>query len=278
MLQNFSLTGKTVLITGSAGLLGVQHALAVLDAGAHVILTDINDSLLSECISNHFEDKTIEDKITPLCMDVTCEASINKALDSIHKLGRRVDVLINNAAIDPKVGPSSRSPVNSSRLENFEICNWNQQINVGLTGAFLTCKIIGFSMASDSLGGNIINISSDLSIIAPDQRLYSDSSLPKDMQPVKPVTYSVIKSGLIGLTKYVSTYWAEDGIRCNALSPGGVYTNQPEDFVVRLSNLIPLGRMATLNEYHGAIQFLASDASSYLNGHNLVIDGGRSIL
>ncbi|MCX7253067.1 MAG: SDR family oxidoreductase [Burkholderiales bacterium] len=131
-------------------------------------------------------------------------------------------------------------------------------------------------MAAAGNGGVILNIASDLSVIAPDQRLYRKDGLPDDLQPVKPVTYSVIKAGLIGLTRYLATYWAGKGIRCNALSPGGVYNEQGEDFVARLNSLIPLVRMADRNEYRSAIQFLCSDASSYMNGQNIVIDGGRS--
>ena len=123
-----------------------------------------------------------------------------------------------------------------------------------------------------------MNIASDLSVISPDQRLYRNEALPENLQPVKPVTYSVIKAGLVGLTKYLATYWAANDVRCNALSPGGVENGQGDDFVARLCSLIPLGRMAELDEYHSAVQFLCSDASSYMNGHNLVIDGGRSVL
>jgi NAD(P)-dependent dehydrogenase (short-subunit alcohol dehydrogenase family) len=124
--------------------------------------------------------------------------------------------------------------------------------------------------------GVIVNVASDLAVIAPDQRLYRKPGLPEDKQPVKPVTYSVVKTGLVGLTRYLATYWADSGIRVNAISPGGVYNNQPDDFVERLARLIPLGRMANANEYQAAILFLCSDASSYMTGNNLVIDGGRS--
>jgi NAD(P)-dependent dehydrogenase (short-subunit alcohol dehydrogenase family) len=125
-------------------------------------------------------------------------------------------------------------------------------------------------------GGVVVNVASDLAVIAPDQRLYRQPGLPADRQPVKPVTYSIVKTGLIGLTRYLATYWAEAGIRVNAISPGGVYNNQPDNFVQRLENLIPLGRMAEADEYQAAILFLCSGASSYMTGANLVIDGGRS--
>ena len=151
------------------------------------------------------------------------------------------------------------------------------QIAVGLTGAFLCSKEFGTAMARDGKGGVILNIASDLSVFSPDQRLYRKEGLSDDIQPVKPVTYSVIKAGLIGLTRYLATYWADKGVRSNALSPGGVYTGQSEEFVQRLTSLIPMGRMACKDEYRSAIQFLCSDASAYMNGQNVVMEGGRSV-
>jgi NAD(P)-dependent dehydrogenase (short-subunit alcohol dehydrogenase family) len=131
-------------------------------------------------------------------------------------------------------------------------------------------------MSLSGSGGVIINVASDLGVIAPDQRLYRIEGVPDHLQPVKPVTYSVVKHGLIGLTKYIATYWSDQGVRCNSISPGGVYVDQDEQFVIKLSKLIPMGRMARQDEYRGAIIFLCSEASSYLNGANLVIDGGRT--
>ena len=153
---------------------------------------------------------------------------------------------------------------------------WNQDIAVGLTGAFLCARTFGEIMAKQGKGV-ILNIASDLALISPDQRLYRKSGLPDQAQFVKPITYSVVKSGLIGLTRYLATYWADCGVRCNALSPGGIHVDQEEDFVQRLSQLIPMGRMASKDEYKAAVAFLVSDASSYMNGANLVMDGGRTV-
>lgn len=275
-LENYSLIGKTALITGGAGMLGVQHAAAILEVGGNVVITDLKQKNLDQALdtlSQSFSKKKIY--LHPL--DVTDEKSIQATLDKLSLDGIRIDILINNAAIDPKVKGDS-SILESSRLENFELDEWNLQVNVGLTGAFLCTKYFGSAMARDGHGGVILNISSDLSVISPDQRLYRRDDLEDHLQPVKPVTYSVIKSGLIGLTKYVATYWAEQGVRCNALSPGGIFNGQGEDFVKTLEQLIPLGRMARLDEYRSSVQYLCSDASSYMNGQNVVVDGGRSTL
>lgn len=273
--NKFNLTGKTVLITGAAGLLGIEHAAALLECGATIVLTDINEvSIL--LAQKKLNNKTNLNRILTHVMDVSKPESIKSVAESLNNEGKRIDILINNAAIDPKVN-GEQGILETSRLENFPLDQWQIQLSVGLTGAFLCSKVFGSNMAKDGKGGVILNISSDLSVFSPDQRLYRMKGLANEMQPVKPVTYSVIKTGLIGLTRYIATYWAEQGIRCNALSPGGVYTNQNEEFVNRLTSLIPLGRMAAKEEYRSAIQFLCSDASAYLNGQNIVMDGGRCI-
>ena len=278
ILDKFNLKDKVALITGAAGLLGIEHASALLETGATVILTDISEQKLQDTkkkLSNYYDE--VKQNIILYVMDVADLRSIHGVSAQLKKNDIRVDILINNAAIDPKVNNKIESLANS-RLENFSLSEWNKQLSVGLTGTFLTIQVFGTMMSSDGKGGVILNIASDLSVIAPGQKLYENKLLPKNKQPVKPITYSAIKFGLIGLTKYVSTYWASDGVRCNALSPGGVYNEQNKDFVTKLSSLIPLGRMAQPNEYRSAVQFLCSDASSYMNGHNLVIDGGRSVL
>ncbi len=269
----YDLTDKTALITGAAGLLGVEHAAALAAIGARVVLTDINEVALqkaAEKLQNEFDDK----QILAYKMDVTALNSIKAVQEQLSANGD-VNILINNAAIDPKV-KQDNSLLETSRFEHFSLEQWNFQLNVGLTGAFLCSQVFGTAMAQRGTGV-ILNIASDLSVIAPDQRLYRREGLPEEQQPVKPVTYSVIKTALVGLTRYLATYWADRGVRVNALSPGGVYNNQGEEFVTRLTNLIPMGRMADRDEYRGVVQFLCSDASRYLTGQNIIVDGGRSV-
>jgi NAD(P)-dependent dehydrogenase (short-subunit alcohol dehydrogenase family) len=273
--DKYNLIGKTALITGAAGLLGREHAAALLESGATVVLTDISKTALNAAcleLSKNFG----QDKVLTVLMDVSKLTEIRSCAKSLCSAGVRIDVLVNNAAVDPKV-MSGDSSIENSRLETFSLKQWDQELAVGLTGAFLCSQVFGTLMAKDELGGVILNVASDLSVFSPDQRLYRNEDLPDDLQSVKPVTYSVIKTGLIGLTRYLATYWADKGVRCNALSPGGVFNGQSDDFTHRLSSLVPLGRMADRDEYRSAMQFLCSDASAYMNGQNLVIDGGRSI-
>jgi NAD(P)-dependent dehydrogenase (short-subunit alcohol dehydrogenase family) len=272
--EKFDLTGKTALITGAAGLLGIEHAVALLESSATVVLTDIGETSLAAARKTLSQNSDVS-RIHLRVMDVSKPETIRIVADSLAAEGMRIDILVNNAAIDPKV-KGDQGVLETSRLENFPFDQWDLQVAVGLTGAFLCSQVFGTAMARDGKGGVILNIASDLSVFSPDQRLYRKEGLQDDMQPVKPVTYSVIKAGLIGLTRYLATYWASQGVRCNALSPGGVFNGQGDEFVQRLSSLIPLGRMAQRDEYRGVVQFLCSDASSYMNGQNIVMDGGRS--
>lgn len=272
--EKFTLNGKNALITGAAGLLGKEHAAGLLESGACVVLTDISLSALESAqatLAKTFDPQKIKIKV----MDVSQPQHVHEVADALSEMLGPIDILINNAAIDPKV-KGELGVVETSRLENFPLPQWELQMAVGLTGAFICSQVFGTSMAQRGQGGVILNIASDLSVFSPDQRLYRKTELPENMQPVKPVTYSVIKAGLVGLTRYLATYWADKGVRCNALSPGGVYNGQSDEFVSRLTNLIPLGRMAASDEYRSAIQFLCSEASSYVNGQNIVMDGGRS--
>ena len=272
VLDKFNLENCIAVITGGAGLLGKYHAQALLDVGCKVIITDINKKKLEE--SKPFLSKYKNSLVFFEELDVTNENNVIDVKNKIiEKHGKSPSILINNAAIDTKINKGIE--LNSNRLENFNLDQWNKELNVGLTGAFLCSKHFGNSMV-DNKGGVILNISSDLGVIAPNQNLYIQDGLSKDKQNVKPVTYSVIKHGMIGLTKYLSTYWADNNIRCNALAPGGVLDNQSIEFLNKVQKLIPLNRMANIDEYQAAIIFLCSDASSYMNGAVLTIDGGRS--
>jgi NAD(P)-dependent dehydrogenase (short-subunit alcohol dehydrogenase family) len=275
-LKKFDLTGKTGLITGGAGLLGLEHTKALLDCGGNVVLTDISMKALERARKSLIRTYNTTNLVVKE-MDVTDLNEIKRVFSELQKDDCHVDILVNNAAIDPKVDSKS-TLLEDSRLEHFSLKQWDLQISVGLTGAFLCSQVFGTAMAKSGKGGVILNIASDLSVLAPDQRLYKKDGVADEMQAVKPVTYSVIKAGLVGLTRYLATYWADKGVRANALSPGGVFNGQDDEFVKRLNSLIPLGRMAKKDEYQAAIQFLCSEASSYMNGQNIVIDGGRSVL
>jgi len=272
----FDLSGRVAIVTGGAGLLGYHHGAILAAAGANVVLLDLaaaDPAGRAEQIQMAHGAECLG-----LAADITSEASLAEARDAIVSRFGRVDILINNAANNPKVeADPAGEPRQWSRLENFPLAVWNADIAVGLTGAFLCSRIFGQEMVKRN-SGVILNIASDLGVIAPDQRLYRKEGLAEDQQPVKPVTYSVVKTALIGLTRYLSTYWTAHNIRVNAISPGGVFAGQPEEFTARLNQLIPMGRMAHKDEYQGAILFLCSDASSYMTGQNLVVDGGRSVL
>jgi len=270
VLDKFDLEGKIAVITGGGGLLGRKHAEAIIEARGTAIIVDIdNEKIIKAAAELSVPHKG---KVFPFSVDITKKDSILSLHNIIMQNFGRVDILINNAAFNPKMGAVS---VLNNRFETFPEASWDTELAVGLKGAFFCSQVFGSEMATRG-GGVILNICSDLGIIAPDQRLYRIDGLPEKSQPVKPVTYSVLKHGIVGLTKYLATYWADKGIRVNALCPGGVYDNQPDVFVDKLAHLIPMGRMAEINEYKAAVLFLVSDASSYMTGANLIIDGGRT--
>ena len=269
----FDLTGRVAIVTGGAGLLGYYHGAILAAAGARVVLLDLPSADPASRASQL--NQTYGEECLGFVADITSEAALLNVRDHLLNLFGRIDILINNAANNPKVEDSQNNTW--SRLENFPLEVWDADIRVGLTGAFLCSRVFGAEMAKRN-SGVILNVASDLAIIAPDQRLYRKEGLADDEQPVKPVTYSVVKTALLGLTRYLAAYWSGSNVRVNAISPGGVFNNQPEDFLNRVSQLIPMGRMARRDEYQGAILFLCSDASSYMTGANLVIDGGRSCL
>lgn len=269
--QLFDLTGRVAIITGGAGFLAEKHAQAIAEAGGIPVLADVKGKAATaraRSLSRSYGTRALG-----LKTDITHPPDVQRLLEVTLETFGHVDILINNAANDPKV--DAQLGTTWCQVEQLPLEQWNADLAVGLTGAFLCCQVIGSELARRKRGV-IVNIASDLAVIAPDQRLYQQAGLPPDKQPVKPLSYSVVKTALIGLTRYLATYWAKDGVRVNAISPGGVYNGQPEEFVRKLSDLIPLGRMALPDEYTAAILFLCSDASSYMTGANLVIDGGRS--
>lgn len=252
---SFNLKNKNIILTGGFGFLGSQITNALLNEKANVYIIDVKEPK-KKTLAKYFKS------------DIANEGELIKILKYFRLKKIKIDALINNAAIDY---PPSKSKKKSLKLETFSNELWDKDISVSLKGSYLCTKVFGTYM-SKFKKGTIINISSDLGIIAPDQRIYKKSGF------IKPVTYSVAKHGIIGLTKYTASYWGEKNIRCNAISPGGIFNNQDNSFVKRLNQLIPLGRMAKKKEYDGLILFLCSDLSSYLTGSVIVADGGRTII
>jgi len=254
-ITSFNLDNKNILITGGSGFLGSQIVKALLNERANVYVIDIK--------------KAKNKKLTKQFMsDITDENELKKILMFFKLKKKKIDVLINNAAVDYR---PTKFKINNLQLETFPNNLWDKDLSVSLKGSYLCTKVFG-SYMSKFKKGSIINISSDLGIIAPDQRIYNKSNF------IKPVTYSVVKHGIIGLTKYTAAYWGKKNIRCNAIAPGGIYNNQDSLFVKKINELIPLGRMAKKNEYNGLILFLCSDLSSYITGSTIVADGGRTII
>ena len=254
---------RIAIITGGCGLFGKLQIKALEEINCKVIVIDIDKKKISKLKLNK-EFKNVEF----FECDITNYENILKIKKKIFKKYNQVDVLVNNAAND--IVPKKK--INSKlSIYNLDIHNLINDINVGLIGAIYCSKIFGEQMIKKK-NGIILNISSDLSVIAPDQRLYSHLGIRK------PVSYSVTKHGLTGLTKYLASFWAKQNVRVNSFSPGGIYNNQDKLFVEKIKNLIPMGRMANKTEYKKTIQFLCSDDSSYMTGQNIVSDGGRSII
>ena len=280
--NRFDLSNNNALITGGGGLLGPQHGIALAKWGAAVVLVDIDETGLNNAknlITKNIPGSVIKTAV----VDITKESALLDLCNQLKDKNLAIDILINNASINPTMDPGgshgytvSLDEETSGSVEDYDMDLWYRELDVGITGTFLCCKVFGSVMASHG-AGVIINIASDLAIQAPDQRLYSHTGEMDDVKHFKPLGYSVVKSAMLGLNKYLATYWAHKGVRVNCLLPGAVLNTQSHDLVKKVSNKIPIGRLAHKYEYQEAIAFLASSASSYMTGQELIIDGGRSI-
>ena len=255
----FDVSGKTIIITGAAGLLGTEYAKGLSKEGANIVLADLD---LKRCKEISLElEKKYSVKTLALNLDLTKKSSIKNMVKKVMKKYGKIDVLINNAAYQ------GDDKLRTIPFEELPLESWNKAIDVNLTGIFLCCQEIGKIMVKQKKGV-IINISSTYGIVAPDQRIYGKS------RQNSAIFYAATKSAVLNLTRYLAAYWQGKGIRVNTLSPGGVERNQEANFKRKYSEKTMLGRMAKKDEYVGPIIFLASDASSYMTGSNLIVDGG----
>ncbi len=261
----FSLDGKVVVVTGSAGQLGGEYVKALLAQGASVVGIDI----WLDNPKSHVHDISVPEFL-PLQADVTDRGSVEGALNaSLERFGR-VDGLVNNAALD---NPPGGGGAEVGPFEDYPQVAWDKVVEANLKGTLVPCQVFGGHMARGG-GGSIVNISSIYGILSPDQRIYE---YRREEQPFfKPVAYSVTKSGILNLTRYLATYWARQGVRVNTLTLAGVFHEQDARFLEGYTARVPVGRMARQDEYNGAVVFIMSDASSYMTGSNLIIDGGYS--
>lgn len=259
-----SLDGKVCVVTGALGLLGREMCRALAEAGAALVVTDIGE-------------RACQDRAASLPgaigigADIADPRAVARLRDAVLDRHRRIDVLINNAAIDDRFEPGDEAAARDSMFEHYSLERWRRSLEVNVTGTFLCCQILGTPMAERGAGA-IVNIASTYGIVAPDQALYRR---PDGTQPFyKGPAYPTGKAAVLGLTRYLAAYWGRSGVRVNALSPGGVENGQDPRFVTSYASRTPLGRMARPSDYAGAIVFLASDSSAYMTGANLVVDGG----
>jgi len=278
ILKKFSLKDKTAIITGGTGLLGSVYTHSLLSLGASVIVIDKKidkTKFIKNLVKEYNLTKEIINKIKFVKCDITNKKQIDKSFKKIRSNLKNLKVLINNASLVKQVGNDDLRDTYKPFLQ-MKQKDWEDFFSVDLTGTLLvTQKCIPFLRKNG--GGSIINISSTYGILSPDQRIYESLSHKNSKQKIeKPIGYSISKSGVLNMTRFLATKFAEDKIRVNTLTLGGVYANNPKSFVKSYSDKTPLRRMADKNEYAGPIIFLATDASSYMTGSNLVVDGGWS--
>jgi len=265
--HQFDLTGIVAVVTGAGGLLGREHCIALAESRARVIAVDLDSAACEATVEQIRAAGYLS--VEARRVDITARSEVTQLCEDLVTRFGYVGVLVNNAALNDKVeGRAPRGPV---AFENFPLSEWQRTIDVNLTGMFLCCQVFGALMEQASRG-SIINISSTYGMVGPDQRIYQDELGRQTL--IKSPAYAVTKAGVLGLTRYLAAYYGPHGVRVNALSPGGVQTSQDAQFVKNYASRTPLGRMARPDEYRGAIVYLASNASSYVTGANIVVDGG----
>jgi len=269
----FDLTGQVAIITGGAGMLGMEHAAAIADANGHAVIADLADDAVASSATRITQAYGVE--AFGVQVDITRKIEVEALVTAVMEKFGRIDILVNNAALTVK-GGSHRAREYFAPFEEYPLEFWEKALQVNLTGMFLCCQAVGKVMVAQQRGV-ILNIASDVGNISPDHRVYEGALNPHTGEPFNtPIAYATTKAGVINFTRYLATYWADKGIRVNCLSPGGVYADHVPQFVENVTQRIPLGRMARVDEYKGAILFLVSDASSYMTGANLIVDGGRT--
>jgi NAD(P)-dependent dehydrogenase (short-subunit alcohol dehydrogenase family) len=264
--EYFDLSGRTAVVTGGAGLLGRQFCKTLAEAGAQVVVVDLNEDAAGQTAAGLSEAGY---QVVAAPTNVTDPGSVKRMVETALSNFGRLDILVNSAALDPKFDPQQQGK-HANSFEEYPLEAWNQALEVNLTGMFLCCQAAVRPMVEQGKG-SIINICSTYGLAGPDQRIYQREGQPPQY---KPVYYSVTKAGVLGMTRYLATYYAGTEIRVNALTPGGVYNNHDETFVQNYAYRTVVGRMARIDEMNGGLLYLASDASSYMTGSNLVIDGG----
>lgn len=265
-LDNFRLEGKTAIVTGGGGLLGQHFCRGLASAGANVAVVDINLETAKKTVAVISDEFNTD--VQAFECDVTSEKSVMKMVQDVVSRFGEINILHNNAA-----GKSSNLDAFFANFEDYDLDQWKEIMSTNLDGMFLVAKHVGKVLVEQEKGGSIIQTASIYGVMGPDQRIYEGSHY-LDRTINSPAIYSASKAGVIGLTKYLATYWGDKGIRVNAITPGGVESGQNETFKQKYSNRIPMRRMAQPEEMVGALIYLASDASSYVTGHNIIVDGG----
>jgi NAD(P)-dependent dehydrogenase (short-subunit alcohol dehydrogenase family) len=261
---------KVILVTGALGQIGTEISTSFLIQGAKVILTDINMNKKNTLIQKFNNEGIDKNNYLFLLLDILNEDNCKKVIQkSVNKFDR-IDVLINNAAIDAKFDNENNSKINNSRFENYPLDLLKNSVDVNLTGTIIITQVVCRQMLKQK-HGNIINVASTYSVVSPNQSLYN---FEEEKINYKPIDYIASKSFIPNFTRYIATFYAKEGIRCNAIVPHGIFNNHPDSFLKNWSKLSPIGRMCNKEELNGPFTFLASDGSSYMTGSIINVDGG----